>query len=69
LESETGTNFEGDTPLNHNDTHKIGEPLDDPGYLAPAIDQFVRDVPLTRHETASFGCAIQPVYYVLPKAL
>jgi hypothetical protein len=45
---------------------------DDPeylGYLEPAIDQFLRGVPVTRQETASFGCAIQSVYYVLPKAL
>ena len=45
---------------------------DDPerlAYLEPAIDEFLKGVPVTRHETASFGCAIQSVYYVLPKAL
>jgi hypothetical protein len=25
--------------------------------------------PLSRHETASYGCAIFSVYYILPKAL
>jgi peroxiredoxin len=45
---------------------------DDPeyvDYLEPAIDQFLSGVPITRTETASFGCAIQSVYYILPKAL
>ena len=38
-------------------------------YLEPAITQFLAGGPLTRTETASFGCAIQSVYYNLPKAL
>ena len=38
-------------------------------YLEPAIQEFLADLPLTRSETASFGCAIQSVYYILPKAL
>jgi peroxiredoxin len=45
---------------------------DDPeyiGYLEPAIAQFLAGLPLTRTETASFGCAVRSVYYILPKAL
>ena len=38
-------------------------------YLEPAIASFLDGEPLARTETASFGCAIQTVYYILPKAL
>ena len=38
-------------------------------YLDPAIREFLAGQPITRPETASFGCAIQSVYYNLPKAL
>jgi peroxiredoxin len=38
-------------------------------YLDPAIRQFLTGQPISRPETASFGCAIQSVYYNLPKAL
>lgn len=38
-------------------------------YLEPAIQQFLAGQPISRPETASFGCAIQSVYYNLPKAL
>jgi peroxiredoxin len=38
-------------------------------YLDPAIRQFLAGQPISRPETASFGCAIQSVYYNLPKAL
>jgi peroxiredoxin len=38
-------------------------------YLEPAISQFLAGEPLARVETASFGCDIRSVYYVLPKAL
>jgi peroxiredoxin len=51
------------------DNYKYPDDPEHLEYLEPAIDQFLRGVPLTRHETASFGCAIQSVYYVLPKAL
>ncbi|HVW08073.1 MAG TPA: redoxin domain-containing protein [Bryobacteraceae bacterium] len=37
-------------------------------YLEPAIDQFLSGSPITRQETASYGCAIQSIYYNLPKA-
>jgi peroxiredoxin len=42
---------------------------DDPlhvGYLEPAIGEFLNGRPVLRAETASFGCAIQSVYYNLP---
>ncbi|MEO7653779.1 MAG: redoxin domain-containing protein [Bryobacteraceae bacterium] len=39
------------------------------GYLEPAIASFLAGEPVTRPETASFGCAIQSVYYVLPQPL
>jgi peroxiredoxin len=45
---------------------------DDPEYIAylePALEQFLKGEPITRPETASYGCAIQSVYYTLPKAL
>ena len=36
-------------------------------YLEPAIGAFLAGKPVQRPETASFGCAIQSVYYLLPK--
>lgn len=39
------------------------------GYLETAIGQFLAGDPVTRTETASFGCAIRSVYYILPSAL
>jgi peroxiredoxin len=38
-------------------------------YLEPAIEEFLSGRPITRSETASFGCAIQSVYYTLPRQL
>src|SRR5712664_3093708 len=38
-------------------------------YLEPAIAAFLGGEPIARAETASFGCAIQTVYYQLPKQL
>ena len=45
---------------------------DDPqytAYLEPAISEFLAGQPITRGDTPSFGCAIQSVYYNLPKQL
>ncbi|MEQ1886948.1 MAG: redoxin family protein [Bryobacteraceae bacterium] len=45
---------------------------DDPeflNYLEPAISQFQSGQAIAKPETASFGCAIMSVYYILPKAL
>lgn len=36
-------------------------------YLEPAIAEFLAGKPVQRAETASFGCAIQSVYYILPR--
>jgi peroxiredoxin len=38
-------------------------------YLRPAIQQFLTGKAISRPETASFGCAVQSVYYNLPKVL
>jgi peroxiredoxin len=38
-------------------------------YLEPAIADFLAGRPVRRAETASFGCAIQSVYYILPITL
>lgn len=38
-------------------------------YLEPAVEAFLAGRPVERPETASFGCAIQSVYYLLPKPL
>lgn len=38
-------------------------------YLEPAVAAFLAGEPIARAETASFGCAIQTVYYQLPKQL
>lgn len=51
------------------DNFKYPEDPEHIPYLEPAIDQFLSGQTLTRNETASFGCAIQSVYYILPKAL
>jgi peroxiredoxin len=45
---------------------------DDPqheAYLEPAIAAFLAGQPVPRSETASFGCAIMSVYYILPKSV
>jgi peroxiredoxin len=39
------------------------------GHLESAIAQFLSGKPVLRAETSSFGCAIQSVYYNLPKHL
>ena len=51
------------------DNFKYPEDPEFVGYLEPAIDQFLKGEPITRTETASYGCAIQSVYYILPRAL
>ena len=38
-------------------------------YLEPAITSFLACDPIARPETASFGCAIETVYYRLPRHL
>jgi hypothetical protein len=51
------------------DNYKFPEDPEFVAFLDPAIDQFRAGEPISRPETASFGCAIQSVYYTLPKAL
>jgi peroxiredoxin len=45
-----------------------GDP-DYTGWLELAISDFLSGTPVRRPETASFGCAVQSVYYTLPKNL
>lgn len=51
------------------DNFKYPEDPEFVGYLEPAVDQFLKGEPIARTETASYGCAIQSVYYILPRAL
>ncbi len=51
------------------DNFKYPEDPEYQGYLEPAIEAFLAGRPIERSETASFGCAIQSVYYILPKPL
>jgi peroxiredoxin len=51
------------------DNFKYPEDPEYVGYLEPAITAFLSGKPIERAETASFGCAIQSVYYILPKPL
>ena len=50
------------------DNYKFPDDPEHVTYLEPAIDQFLSGVPITKQETSSYGCAIQSVYYTLPKA-
>jgi hypothetical protein len=51
------------------DNYKYPQDPEYVSYLEPAIREYLSGVKLTRSETASFGCAIKSVYYILPKAL
>jgi len=51
------------------DNFKYPQDSDHQAYLEPAIAAFLAGRPIERPETASFGCAIRSVYYVLPKPL
>lgn len=51
------------------DNFKYPEDPEFAGYLEPAIEQFLKGEPIARTETASYGCAIQSVYYIMPRAL
>jgi peroxiredoxin len=50
------------------DNYKFAEDPEYVAHLEPAIDQFLSGSAITRQETSSYGCAIQSVYYTLPKA-
>jgi peroxiredoxin len=51
------------------DNFKYPEDPQYEAYLEPAIEAFLAGKPVPRTETASFGCAISSVYYILPKVL
>jgi peroxiredoxin len=51
------------------DNFKYPEDPEYVGYLEPAIADYLAGRPVARTETASFGCAIQSVYYILPRSL
>lgn len=51
------------------DNFKIAADTDYVAYLEPAIASFLAGEPVARAETASFGCAIETVYYHLPRQL
>jgi hypothetical protein len=49
------------------DNYKFPEDPDHIAYLEPAIGEFLSGKEITRQETSSYGCAIQSVYYNLPR--
>lgn len=49
------------------DNFRFAEDPEYQPYLEPAIEAFLAGQPILRPETASFGCAIGSVYYLLPK--
>jgi thiol-disulfide isomerase/thioredoxin len=51
------------------DNYKYSDDPEFVAYLEPALDQFLSGKPVEKQETPSYGCAIQSVYYTLPKAL
>jgi len=51
------------------DNFKYPQDSDYQAYLEPAVAAFLAGRPIERPETASFGCAIRSVYYLLPKPL
>jgi len=51
------------------DNFKYPQDSDYLAYLDPAIASFLAAEPIARAETASFGCAIKSVYYILPNPL
>ena len=51
------------------DNFKYAEDPEYQPYLEPAIASFLAGRPIERRETASFGCAVSSVYYLLPKMI
>lgn len=51
------------------DNFQFANDPDYSAYLEPAIADLLAGRPVAQPETASFGCAIQSVYYILPKIL
>jgi peroxiredoxin len=51
------------------DNFKFEKDKEFAAYLEPAIEELLAGKPVSRPETASFGCAVQSVYYILPKPI
>jgi len=51
------------------DNYKYSRDIDYIPYLETAISELLAGKPLSRTEVASFGCAVESVYYNLPKVL
>lgn len=51
------------------DNYKYPRDVDYTAYLEQAITEFLSGKPLSRTEVASFGCAVESIYYNLPKVL
>jgi len=51
------------------DNFKYPEDSEYEAYLEPAIESLLAGRPVARPETPSFGCAIQSVYYTIPRPL
>jgi len=51
------------------DNFKYPEDNEYEAYLEPAIEQMLAGKPIARPEVPSFGCAIQSVYYTIPRPL
>ncbi|MBZ5505869.1 MAG: redoxin domain-containing protein [Acidobacteriia bacterium] len=51
------------------DNYKYPGDADHTAYLELAITELLSGKPLSRTEVASFGCAVESVYYSLPKVL
>jgi hypothetical protein len=51
------------------DNFKMPGDPDYAAYLEPAVSSFLAGEPIARPETASFGCAIETVYYQIPGQL
>jgi peroxiredoxin len=51
------------------DNFKYPEDPEYEGYLEPAIASVMAGQPVARPETPSFGCAIETVYYAIPRPL
>jgi thiol-disulfide isomerase/thioredoxin len=49
------------------DNYKFPEDPEHVAYLEPAIGEFLAGQPISRPDTPSYGCAIQSVYYNLPR--
>jgi peroxiredoxin len=49
------------------DNYKYAHAPDYEAYLEPAIEAFLANRPIARPDTPAFGCAIDSIYYLLPR--